>query len=192
MLSKAATNMARGELCQMNAVGSLDLAEARYYEVIDAKTADLFAVACRMAGTVARSCDTGEVALEMFGRNIGLAFQLVDDAIDYSSDSEAMGKAAGDDFRERKITLPVILSYREGGREVRLFWEGIIARETAADDVSLAKALHYMEESGTINATLEHARNHARLAKQAIKDFDDSEIKAALLEAADFAVMRSF
>lgn len=192
MLSEAATRMARGELGQMDAVGYLNLAEARYFEVIDAKTADLFSIACRMAATVIRSDEAREAALEAFGRNIGLAFQLVDDAIDYSSDSEAIGKAIGDDFREGKVTLPVILSYRNGGPEARHFWESVISGEIARDDGALAEALRHMKASGAISDTLDRARDHAQRAKQAIEGFGDSAIKTALMEAADFAVARSF
>lgn len=158
--------------------------------MINAKTADLFAVACRMASVIAGEDNRRETALDSYGRNIGIAFQLVDDAIDYASSDIAMGKAAGDDFREGKVTLPVLLSYRDGAPHVRHFWQDVISGRTPADETALAQALRFVETSGAIAETLARAKEHAEAAKNAIQYFPDTDLKAALMEAADFSVSR--
>lgn len=191
LLSRATTKMVRGEIDQLGAARRLASNEADYYGVINAKTADLFAVACRMAAVIAGENERREAALDSYGRNIGIAFQLVDDAIDYTSSDAAMGKAAGDDFREGKVTLPVILSYRDGDPQVRRFWQDVISGRTPADEAALEHALHLLETRGAIAETLARARCHAEAAKKAIQYFPDSDLKTALMEAADFSVSRT-
>jgi octaprenyl-diphosphate synthase len=191
LLSRATTKMVRGEIDQLGAARRLESTEADYYGVINAKTADLFAVACRMAAVIAEENDHREKALDSYGRNIGIAFQLVDDAIDYTSNDTAMGKAAGDDFREGKVTLPVILSYRNGDPNVRRFWHDVISGRTSADETALRHALYLMESRGAITETLSRAKDHAEAAKNALQCFPDSDLKRALMEAADFSVSRT-
>ena len=114
ILSGASAVIAEGEVDQLTAQRKIDTSEQRYLDIIGAKTAALFAAACRIAAVIAERDDSVEMALDSYGRNLGIAFQLVDDAIDYSSDEATMGKDAGDDFREGKVTLPVILAYARG------------------------------------------------------------------------------
>ena len=133
ILSGASATIAEGEVNQLTAVRRIDLSEERYLDIIDAKTATLFAAACKIAAVVAERSEREESALDAYGRNLGIAFQLVDDAIDYISTAEAMGKDAGDDFREGKMTLPVILAYARGGEADRAFWKDAVAGRRFSD-----------------------------------------------------------
>ena len=126
ILSNASAVIAEGEVNQLTAIRRIELGEDRYLEIIGAKTASLFAAACRIAAVVAERGEGDEAALDAYGRNLGIAFQLIDDAIDYVSDAGTMGKDAGDDFREGKVTLPVILAYARGDAEQRKFWKDAI------------------------------------------------------------------
>ena len=116
ILSHASAVIAEGEVEQLTAQRQIGTGEDQYLSIISAKTAALFAAACRVAPVVAEGSEDDELALECYGRNLGIAFQLTDDAIDYSSDAATMGKGVGDDFRDGKMTLPVILAYARGDR----------------------------------------------------------------------------
>src|SRR5688572_20157552 len=122
ILSHASAVIAEGEVEQLTAQRRIDTGEEHYLHIINAKTAALFAAACHIAPVVAEAGDGPEIALECYGRNLGVAFQLVDDAIDYASDAATMGKGVGDDFRDGKMTLPVILAYARGSEADREFW----------------------------------------------------------------------
>ncbi|HIV78437.1 MAG TPA: polyprenyl synthetase family protein, partial [Candidatus Sphingomonas excrementigallinarum] len=142
ILSGASAVIAEGEVNQLTAVRQVGLPEERYLSIIDAKTAALFAAACRIAAVVAERPEAEELALEAYGRNLGIAFQLIDDAIDYVSDAGTMGKDAGDDFREGKMTLPVILAYARANDEERAFWKDAVeGRRTSDEDFAHAIAL---------------------------------------------------
>ena len=190
LLSDVTAVMAQGEIDQLSVIGRLECSEATYYEVIDAKTADLFAVSCRMAAAIIAPDNHHDAAFDAYGRNLGLAFQLVDDALDYTSTDTVMGKSQGDDFREGKITLPVILSYKNGDETARSFWLKTMSDRNCIDDAALAEALVHMRTSGAVEETLTHARQYAEKAKHALNEFPDTEIKMALIEAADFSVAR--
>jgi octaprenyl-diphosphate synthase len=129
-------------------------------------------------------------ALEAYGRNLGIAFQLIDDALDYGGNRVAMGKSVGDDFRERKITLPVILAYRRGGESERSFWKRTLEDgNQTADDLTYAQKL--LERHGSLDETVHRARHYGQIAKDGLAIFPDSEWKSALLEAVDFCVSRA-
>jgi octaprenyl-diphosphate synthase len=130
------------------------------------------------------------VALESFGMNLGIAFQLVDDALDYSGREAQLGKTVGDDFREGKITLPVILAFLRGRTVEREFWKRTIERlEQRAGDLEHAQAL--IDRHGALSDTLERARHYGAMARDALGLFGDTALKAALLEAVDFATDRA-
>ena len=151
----------------------------------------MFAAACRVAPVVAEASEDAEFALECYGRNLGIAFQLTDDAIDYSSDAATMGKGVGDDFRDGKMTLPVILAYARGSEADRAFWRSAVTGERVADD-DLAHAIRLLRSSEAIADTVERARQYARRAIDALARFPASKAKAALTEAAEFAVARAY
>ena len=189
ILSNASSVISEGEVDQLTAARQVETSEERYLNIIGAKTAALFAAATRIAAVVAEKSEAEERALEDYGRNLGIAFQLVDDAMDYDSDSAEMGKGRGDDFREGKMTLPVILAYARGTEEEREFWKAAIQGHRTSDE-DLAHAIALIDRHDAVNETRERARHFAARAINAIAIFPPSEARAAMTEAAEFAVSR--
>ena len=191
ILSGASAVIAEGEVAQLTAQRNVDTSEDRYLEIITAKTAVLFAAACQIAAVVAERSPAVEASLEAYGRNLGIAFQLVDDAIDYVSDAATMGKDSGDDFRDGKVTLPVILAFARGDDDERQFWrQAMLGR--AAGDAELIRARHLLEARGAITDTLARARHYGSRAADALAGFPANAARAALLEAVEFAISRAY
>jgi len=191
ILSRASSVIAEGEVDQLTAQRHIETSEERYLSIVGAKTAALFAAATRISAVVAERSEAEELALDAYGRNLGIAFQLVDDAIDYDSDAAESGKDKGDDFREGKMTLPVILAYARGTEEERKFWQEAIAGfRTEAED--LAHAVELINRHGCVEATRERARHFAQRAIDAIAVFPAGEARSAMAEAAQFAVARRY
>jgi octaprenyl-diphosphate synthase len=191
ILSRASAVIAEGEVDQLTAQRRIDTGEDHYLDIIGAKTAALFSAACRIAAVVAERDERTEEALDCFGRNLGIAFQLVDDAIDYASDAETMGKGVGDDFRDGKVTLPVILAFARGSEADRRFWREAI-EEGRSGDEELAHAVRLLNESGALADTLARARTYGQRAIDALGPFPGGTAKAALTEAVEFAVARAY
>ncbi|WP_414712851.1 polyprenyl synthetase family protein [Sphingomonas sp.] len=191
ILSNASAVIAEGEVNQLTAARRVDLGEDRYLDIIGAKTAALFAAACRIAAVVAERPESEEGALDAYGRNLGIAFQLVDDAIDYVSDAGTMGKDAGDDFREGKMTLPVILAYARGSADDRKFWKDAVEGRRASDE-DFAHAVSLVERTRAVDDTLARARHYGQRAIDAIGGFADGRAKEAMVEAVEFAVARTY
>lgn len=191
ILSNASAVIAEGEVNQLTAVRRVDIDEDRYLDIIGAKTAALFAAACRIAAVVAERPDAEEQALDAYGRNLGIAFQLVDDAIDYVSDAGTMGKDAGDDFREGKMTLPLILAYARGDAQDRAFWKDAVEGRRDSD-ADLAQATALLRETRAIDDTLARARHYGQRAIDALGGFSGGKAKDALIEAVEFAVARAY
>jgi octaprenyl-diphosphate synthase len=189
ILSRAAATIAEGEVLQLVTQNDLSTPEARYLEVITGKTAALFSAACEVGAVVADRPQPEAAALAKFGLNLGIAFQLVDDALDYAADQAVLGKTVGDDFREGKITLPVLLAYRAGDAADQAFWRRTIeaSEQNAAD---LDHALHLIGRSNAIRVTLERARGFAAIAKAALHAFPECGLRRALLDATDYTVSR--
>lgn len=191
ILSSASAVIAEGEVDQLTVQRQIQTGEDQYLAIISAKTAALFAAACRVAPVVAEASEDREEALDSFGRNLGIAFQLTDDVIDYSSSTKVMGKGAGDDFRDGKMTLPVILAVARGSQSDRAFWKAAMSGETASDaDLCRAKAL--LEDCGALDDTLERAAHYGSRAVDALACFPESRAKSALIEAARFAIQRAY
>ena len=191
ILSNASAVIAEGEVNQLTAQGRIDTPEQRYLDIIGAKTAALFAAACRIAAVVAERDIAVEEALDAYGRNLGIAFQLVDDAIDYASDGATMGKDAGDDFRDGKVTLPVILAHARGGEADRRFWKDAIEGRRVSDE-DLAHANRLLRDTGAIDDTLGRARHYGQRAIDALGRFPTGVAKSALVEAVEFAIARAY
>jgi len=191
ILSGASAIIAQGEVDQLVAQRKIETSEDRYLSIIGSKTAALFSAASRIAAVVAECGDTEERALDDYGRNLGIAFQLVDDAIDYDSSAAEMGKEKGDDFREGKMTLPVILAYARGTEDERAFWRDAIAGFRTEDE-DLAHAVTLIHSHDAIAATRERARHFAERACDALSIFPDSQARAAMMDAARFAVSRGY
>jgi octaprenyl-diphosphate synthase len=191
ILSHASAVIAEGEVDQLTAQRRIETDEEQYLDIISAKTAALFAAACRVSPVVAEASEEAETALECYGKNLGIAFQLSDDVIDYASDAATMGKGVGDDFRDGKMTLPVILAYARGNESDRAFWRSAIGGERVSDD-DLAEAIGLLKQTDALADTIERARQYGRRAIDALAMFAPSKAKAALTEAAEFAVARAF
>ena len=191
ILSHASAVIAEGEVEQLTAQRRVDTGEEQYLTIISAKTAALFAAACRVAPVVAEASEEAELALESYGKNLGIAFQLTDDVIDYASDAETMGKGVGDDFRDGKMTLPVILAYARGSDADRDFWRSAMAGDRVSDD-DLARATALMRATDALSDSVEHARQYGRRAIDALAMFPASKAKAALTEAVEFAIARAY
>ena len=191
ILSRASSVIAEGEVDQLTAQRRIETTEDHYLGIISAKTAALFAAACRIAAVVAERDEDVEEHLDSYGRNLGIAFQLIDDAIDYSSDAETMGKGVGDDFRDGKVTLPVILAVARGGAEDRRFWRDAMEGRRVSDE-DLARATHLLHSTGAIDDTLARARHYGQRAIDALGSFPSGKAKAALVEAVEFAISRAY
>ena len=191
ILSHASAVIAEGEVNQLTAQRRVETSEDHYLDIISAKTAALFAAACRIAAVVAERDEKVEEALDSYGRYLGIAFQLVDDAIDYASDAATMGKGVGDDFRDGKVTLPVILAHARGGDEDRRFWRDAMEGRRVSDE-DLAHATNLLRAHGAIDDTIDRARHYGHRAIDALGIFPASKAKAALVEAVEFAVSRTF
>jgi octaprenyl-diphosphate synthase len=191
ILSGASSIIAQGEVDQLTAQRQVETSEAHYLRIIDAKTAALFAAACRIAAIVAERDEAVEEALDAYGRNLGIAFQLVDDAIDYASDGMTMGKDAGDDFRDGKVTLPIILAHARGSQADRRFWrDAMEGRRTTDED--LVHATRLLHETGALADAMARARHYGQLAIDALAGIGGGTARAALVEAVHFAVARSY
>jgi octaprenyl-diphosphate synthase len=191
ILSRASAVIAEGEVDQLTTQRRVETSEDHYLEIISAKTAALFAAACRIAAVVAERDEAVEEALDAYGRNLGIAFQLVDDAIDYSSDARTMGKGVGDDFRDGKVTLPVILAHARGSAADRGFWRDAMQGSRISDE-DLAHATRLLETTGAIRDTLARARTYGQRAIDALGPFPGSKAKSALVEAVEFAISRAY
>jgi octaprenyl-diphosphate synthase len=190
VLSQAAATIAEGEVLQLVTQHDLSTTEDRYLEVIQGKTAALFAAACRVGAIVADRPEDEEAALASFGSNLGIAFQLVDDALDYAADQATLGKTVGDDFREGKITLPVLAAFQAGDAADQAFWRRTIERsEQVPADLDHAMAL--MARHGAITTTLARAARFSRAAKTSLALFPDGPIRRALTDVADYTVSRT-
>lgn len=191
ILSKASSVIAEGEVDQLTAQRKIETSEEHYLQIIGSKTAALFAAATRISAVVAEKSEAEEQALDSYGRNLGIAFQLVDDAIDYDSEATESGKDKGDDFREGKMTLPVILAYARGNEEERKFWQEAIAGFRTEDE-DLAHAVELINRHKCVEATRERARHYAQRAIDAIAGFPAGEARNAMVEAVEFAVARRY
>ena len=189
ILSSAAAIIAEGEVLQLSAAKNTETNEDEYLTVIRGKTAELFAAACEVGTVIAERSKAEQAACRSYGMNLGIAFQLVDDALDYSGASAALGKNAGDDFREGKITLPVVLSFRRGDETERGFWRRTLERAEVADG-DLETAIAIMRRHRALEDTIERARHYGAMARDALALFPRSEMKGALLGAVDFCVGR--
>ncbi len=189
VLSTAASVIAEGEVWQLSAAKDLGTTEADYLAVINAKTAALFSAAAEVGPIIAGVSPAERAALKSYGTNLGLAFQLVDDALDYGGSSADLGKNTGDDFREGKVTLPVILSVAKADSAERDFWSAAIENGRNGD-AELARALELMARHGAIEETIGRARHYGELAREALAPIKESPQKAALIEVIDFCISR--
>ncbi len=191
LLSRASSLIAEGEVMQLITQNDTETGETQYLEVIKAKTAQLFAAACRIGAIIAARPKVEEDALETFGMNLGIAFQLTDDVLDYSAKQMALGKTVGDDFREGKITLPVILAFRRGDEAERAFWRRTLETLDQRQD-DMEQAVDLMEKHKALADTVERARHYGAIARDGLGIFADGPEKSALVEIIDFCIERTY
>jgi octaprenyl-diphosphate synthase len=191
ILSEASAIIAEGEVLQLVTSNDTEATEEAYLDVIEAKTAQLFAAASRIGAVITARPEAEAKALESFGRNLGIAFQLVDDMLDYSARQAELGKTVGDDFREGKITLPVVLALREASETERAFWRRTL-EDLEQRDGDLEHAIELMTRHGTLLATLERARHYAEAARRSLVLFRGGPERRALDEVIDFCLARGY
>ena len=189
ILSHAAATIAEGEVLQLVTQHDLSTPMDRYLDVIRGKTAALFIAACQVGAVVAERPGAEERALADYGANLGMAFQLVDDALDYAADQATLGKTVGDDFREGKVTLPVLAAFQAGSAEDRAFWRRTI-EQSEQSEADLEHALSLIASTGAIRTTLDAAARFVADAKAALGAFAPSPLREALLGVADYTVSR--
>jgi octaprenyl-diphosphate synthase len=190
ILSSAATVIAEGEVMQLAAAKNTETTEDEYLAVIRAKTAELFAAACEVGPVIAGRPKAEAAACRSYGMNLGIAFQLVDDALDYGGTSAKLGKNVGDDFREGKITLPVVLSFRRGSEPERAFWKRALA-EGDIREGDLEEAIALMRRHRALDDTIERARHYGAIARDALALFPSGDMKDALLDTVEFCIARA-
>ena len=189
VLSTASTVIAQGEVMQLSAAQNMETTEDDYLTVIRSKTAALFAAAAEVGPILASSQKPVRDAFRSYGLNLGIAFQLVDDALDYGGSKADLGKNVGDDFFEGKITLPVLLAYRRGTADEQQFWRSSMESD-AADETALQHAMELLTKHNSIADTVSRARHYGEIAKDALAPLPDSDMKQALLDVVEFCICR--
>jgi octaprenyl-diphosphate synthase len=189
ILANAAATIAEGEVLQMTAATDLKTDEAIYLQVVRGKTAALFSAATEVGGVIAGVEEAQIKALFDYGDALGIAFQIADDLLDYQGDSKATGKNVGDDFRERKLTLPVIKAVAQATDEERAFWTRTIEKGRQ-EEGDLDHALALMGKYKTLEATRDDAMAWAEKAKTALQSLPEHPIRQMLHDLADYVVAR--
>jgi octaprenyl-diphosphate synthase len=191
ILAGASAVIAEGEVLQLRSANNLATTEADYLLIVGAKTAALFAASAESGATIANADPAHIAAFKSFGQNLGVAFQLIDDALDYSGRQALMGKSVGDDFREAKVTLPVILAYNRSDDDAKRFWQRTIQLGQQRDG-DLQRAIGYIEHTGAIDDARDQAQRYARQACRAIQQIPQSLLRDALTAVAEFCVRRGY
>lgn len=190
ILSHAAMVISEGEVLQLASEGTLPENEDNYFKIIDAKTAALFAAACEVGAVIANVDQQYADALRDYGRYLGQAFQIADDALDYVATQEELGKRVGDDFRDRKATLPMIFAYQKANKEEKAFWQRTIA-ENDQHEADCHHAIELVQKHQAIEYSLDVAKSKAQMAIKALDVFAESPLKNTLKDVAYFSVNRT-
>ena len=191
ILANASAVIAEGEVLQLKSTNNLATTEDDYLIIVGAKTAALFAASAEAGASIANASVDDIAAFRAFGHNLGVAFQLVDDALDYSGRQAQMGKSVGDDFREAKVTLPLILAYKRADDDARRFWQRTIQLGQQRDG-DLQRAIDYIEHTDAIADARDQAHRYARQACRALQVLPQSALREALLAVAEFCVARAY
>jgi octaprenyl-diphosphate synthase len=191
ILASASAVIAEGEVLQLRSANNLGTTEADYLTIVESKTAALFAASTEAGATIADADAVTTAALRAYGQNLGIAFQLVDDSLDYSGRQAQLGKSVGDDFREAKVTLPVILAYKRADIDEKRFWQRTIQLGQQRDG-DLTRAIAHVENSGAIAEADDRAQQYALQACRALQPLPPGEIKDALVAVAEFCVERAY
>lgn len=191
ILSQASAIIAEGEVLQLTHKGNMDMGMDHYIAIIKAKTAALFAAACEVAPVIAGEDDTAAQAMHDYGLYLGIAFQIADDALDYSADQAALGKVVGDDFREGKLTAPILLAMQGAGDDEAAFWKRTLSMNQQRGD-DLGRAREILAQHNALERSLDLAREYGAKAKAAMESAPDyaPALKAALIDLVDYSINR--
>ena len=190
ILARATNVIAEGEVLQLAKTRDLTASAADYDEVIGAKTATLFEAATEVGAMAGGADAAGREALRLYGRELGFAFQLVDDVLDYRGEAGTLGKNTGDDLREGKMTLPIILALVDSTPAERSLIEKALGDAEVADE-TVARVVAILEKYDTLNRTVEKAHAHARAAREALRVLPASEMRTLLGDVAELSVARA-
>ena len=188
-LSKASIEISQGEVLQLLTNNNIQTSESQYLEVINAKTAALFSAACSISGIISEVEKEKENALSEYGQYLGTAFQITDDTLDYVSDNHSLGKDVGDDFKEGKVSLPIILAFIRSDKNEKEFWLKVINNKNQ-DSGDLSIALDIIKKYNVIKDCLKKAKHFSIMAKDSLGPFEDSYEKQKLVELAEFSIKR--
>jgi octaprenyl-diphosphate synthase len=191
VLANASAVIAEGEVAQLMTANDTETDEATYLRVVSAKTATLFAAAAQIGALVAERPEADACALRSYGENLGIAFQLTDDVLDYSAREVVLGKSVGDDFREGKVTLPIVLAFARGSAEERRFWRRTL-EQVEQRDGDFAHAIELLNRHGALADSLARAADYSADARRALEGFPPSEPRQALLDLAEFCIERAY
>ncbi|TVQ38024.1 MAG: polyprenyl synthetase family protein [Geminicoccaceae bacterium] len=191
ILSDAAAVIAEGEVMQLLTANDSTTTEDAYFAMIEAKTAKLFEASSRIGAVVADRPAADVEALAEYGKCIGIAFQLIDDALDYGAEQQALGKTVGDDFADGKVTLPVAIALAKGDAAERVFWQRVLETDDRRDG-DFAEAMRLLKKHDAINATIRRAEVYGERARRALDRFPACPERAAMLELVDFCIERAY
>ena len=190
LLSNTSAIIAQGEVLQLTTTGDLSTDTDKYIEVVKAKTAALFAAACQVGPMIAGRGKHAAMAMAEYGLNLGIAFQIADDALDYDAKQEELGKTIGDDFREGKMTAPVILALQKADEEERAFWKRVIEDQNQ-EDGDLQRAQEILNKHNIIQDTLQLAEKYGQEARLALAEAPDHPFRVLLDQLVNYSVHRS-
>lgn len=191
ILSEASAIISEGEIRQLSSIQDLTLTQDRYIHLIKSKTGSLFEAACEIGAVIAEWPQVYQSALKTYGENLGIAFQLIDDILDYCASQQELGKTIGDDFRDGKVTLPVIYAYESGSLEERDFWARTLG-DLNQHERDLNQAIAYLEKQNTLKHCMNLAEDYAHQARQALEIFETNPYKEELLRLVDFCIARGY
>ncbi len=190
VLAEASAKIAESEIIQLSIAKNLSTSQETYMNVVEGKTAALFSAACQVGGLISDASDMELEALKKYGTAIGISFQIIDDLLDYKGNDKTLGKNTGDDFREQKVTLPIIFSFKQNHKENRKFWERTITGNSQnSDDFDIA--LEILFNDGSLDRTMKEAIRWARIAQASLGKLPQGKMNKNLFELADFVIKRA-
>ena len=191
LLSSTSSKIAQGEVLQLQHKGEADLLEETYIDIINLKTASLFSAATKTGACLSGSNEKEKKALESYGRNLGLAFQIADDALDFYAKEKLFGKEIGKDFFEGKVTLPMIIIFQKGNKEEKNFLNEIMKKEKRTEH-DFSNTLSLINKYNAVEATFKKAEYFVNVSYDALAIFPDNEDKKILQNLTSFSLNRSF
>ena len=191
ILADTSVVISEGEVLELVNDKNLEINEDIYFNVVNAKTASLFSAACQVGAISAEASKTEINSLKSFGTNFGMTFQLIDDAIDYSSNKKILGKNTGDDFKEGKITLPIILAYGRSNDKEKKFWQKVISK-LDQNNGDFEYALEIINKYNCIQDTITRAKHFSNVAIDSLDIFKDSQYKDRLISLVSKSISRIY